>query len=445
VPWLALGGVALIAVGGGLIYVAGRALATSYAGLFAVFLGLALLVPGASIVLMRVVERPIAAALGPTGRLAARGVVGSLSRTGVAMSALAIAVAATVGVSVMVESFRDTVARWLTTSLQADLYVASPSLVGNRPDATLPPELVARLRSVAGVGAVGTSRVTRVEIDGAPVTLVAIDPPRAALRAFRFADGGADRAWQAFRDGQVFISEPFAYRRGRQAGDRLRVRSQGGLTDVAVAAVVRDYGSSEGLVLMSRATYDRLWEDRAISSMAVYAAPGADVDGLARALRTAAGDMDVVVRPSGRIREDSLAIFDRTFAVTSVLSVLVTAVAFVGVLSALMALELERAREVATLRAQGVTPGEVWRLVITQTGLLGLVSGLAAVPIGLALAWLLVFVINRRAFGWTLDFAVEPATLIQAVALAVGAALMAGLYPAWRLARSPLASALRHE
>jgi putative ABC transport system permease protein len=445
VRWLAPGGLALVAVGTALIGLAGNGLAISYAGLFAVFLGLAMFVPLSAVVLMRLAEVPLVAALGPTGRLAARGVTGSLSRTGVAMSALAIAVAATVGVTVMVGSFRDTVARWLTTSLQADLYVSSPSLVGNRPDATLSPELVARLRDVPGVAAVGTSRVTRVDIDGAPVTVVAIDPPRAAMRAFRFADEGADRAWQTFRDGGVFVSEPFAYRRGRSAGDRLRVRSERGVTDVPVAAVVRDYGSSEGLVLMNRATYDRLWDDRAVSSVALYAAPGIPIDQLAHDVRRAVGDTEIVLRKSATIREDSLAIFDRTFAVTGVLRLLVTAVAFVGVLAALMALELERARELAILRAQGLTPGEVWRLVTAQTGLLGLVSGLAAIPTGLVLAWLLVFVINRRAFGWTLDFVVAPSTLVQAVVLALAAALLAGLYPAWRLGRNPLASGLREE
>jgi putative ABC transport system permease protein len=344
----------------------------------------------------------------------------------------------------MIGSFRATVARWLETSVQADVYVSPPSLVGNRPDATLPDDLVERLRHLPGVADVGTSRVVRAEVDGIPVTLVAIDPPRQARGALRFRDGRAD-AWDAARRGAVLVSEPFAYRRNRRVGDHVRVRSGAGEVELPIAAVVHDYGSSEGVVLMTRATYDRLWRDRAISSVALYAADPAGVEALVREARRAAGDEDVVIRPGRRLREDSLAVFDRTFAVTGVLRALVVTVAFVGVLAALMAVALERARELAVLRAQGLTPRDVWRLVATETGLLGLVAGLAAIPVGIALAALLVVVINQRAFGWTLDFTVTAGPLLQALGLGVGAALLAGLYPAWRLARSPLAEALREE
>ncbi|MCU0937521.1 MAG: FtsX-like permease family protein [Gammaproteobacteria bacterium] len=119
--------------------------------------------------------------------------------------------------------------------------------------------------------------------------------------------------------------------------------------------------------------------------------------------------------------------------------------AFVGVLSALMALELERGREVAILRATGATRGQVWGLVLSQTGLLGTLAGLFAVPLGLALALILIHVINRRSFGWTLDVHVDPQILLQAVALAVLAALLAGLYPALRMAGTSPARALRED
>ncbi|MBI2205459.1 MAG: ABC transporter permease [Candidatus Rokubacteria bacterium] len=444
VPALALGGLGLIVLGSAVIHIAGRGLGASYAGLFIIFLGMALLVPVVGLGLVRVLEWPLAALLGPVGRLAARGISASLSRTGVAMAALAIAVAATVGVTLMIGSFRSTVARWLETSVQADVYVSPPSLVGNRPDATLPRDLVERLRGVSGVAAIGTSRVLRTDVDGVPVTLVAIDPPRAGAGAFRFKDGGG-QAWEAWQRGAVFVSEPFAYRRGRAVGDHVRVRSDAGDVELPIAAIVHDYGSSEGVVLMSRATYGRLWRDHGVSSAAVYAGQGVDVDALVRTLRTAAGDDEVLIRPSRRLREDSLAVFDRTFAVTGVLRLLVVTVAFVGVLAALMAVELDRARELAVLRAQGLTPRDVWWLVATETGLLGLVAGLAAIPVGIALSALLVFVINQRAFGWTLEFSLTAAPLLQAVGLALAAAALAGVYPAWRLARAPLAEALREE
>lgn len=153
----------------------------------------------------------------------------------------------------------------------------------------------------------------------------------------------------------------------------------------------------------------------------------------------------LVIGSNRALREGTLAVFDRTFAITAVLQLLATVVAFIGILSALMALQLERARELGMLRANGLTPGQLWGLVLGQTSLMGLVAGLLAAPLGLALALVLVYVINRRSFGWTLDLALEPALFGQALLVALVAAVLAGLYPAWRMSRTSPALALREE
>jgi putative ABC transport system permease protein len=128
-----------------------------------------------------------------------------------------------------------------------------------------------------------------------------------------------------------------------------------------------------------------------------------------------------------------------------VLRLLATGVAFIGVLSALMAVQLERVREVAVLRAQGLTPGQIWTLVTVQTGLMGLCAGLVALPVGVMEALVLVHVINRRAFGWTLETELGPEVLGQALLLAVGAAVLAGAWPALRMSRTAPAAGLREE
>jgi putative ABC transport system permease protein len=199
-------------------------------------------------------------------------------------------------------------------------------------------------------------------------------------------------------------------------------------------------------VMLSRRTYEAYWEDRGVSSLAVFASPGVDAEALIARLRAqASGAQDLVIRSNRALREASLEVFDRTFAVTAVLRLLATVVAGVGVLSALLALELERAREFGVLRAQGLSPGELWRLVLTQTGLLGAIAGLLALPLGLALALLLIRVINRRAFGWTIETTVPIGIVLEGLGLAVAAALLAGVYPARRMARTPPGPALRDE
>jgi putative ABC transport system permease protein len=255
--------------------------------------------------------------------------------------------------------------------------------------------------------------------------------------------------WAAVEGGAVMVSEPFAYRHDVAAGLRVRLNTDRGRHDFPVAGVFYDYGSSAGVVVMSRATYDRFWDDRAVSAIAVYAAPGTDPDALIGALRARADEVappaEVVIRSNRALREASLEIFDRTFAVTRVLRLLIVVVAFVGVLSALMAQALERTREVAFQRALGLTPRQVWGVITAQTGLMGLVAGLLAMPVGVLLAAVLVFVINRRSFGWTMPLDVRPDVLLQGLGLAVVAALLAGLYPALRMAGASPAEALRDE
>jgi putative ABC transport system permease protein len=183
-----------------------------------------------------------------------------------------------------------------------------------------------------------------------------------------------------------------------------------------------------------------------VSGLAFYAAEGNDVDALIADMRAAAsGLQDVIIRSNKALRETSLTVFDRAFTITTVLRILAIVVAFIGVLSALMALELEREREMGVLRATGMTPPQLGGYVTLQTGLMGAIAGLLSLPLGYALAYVLVFVINKRSFGWTLQLSVSTEILVQALVLAVGAALLAGLYPAWSMAQSSPATALREE
>jgi putative ABC transport system permease protein len=435
-------GMAVVAVGAGVLAVPGG-IVSGFAGLFVVMVGCALVTPAAALLLLRPIHRVAAGGFGVLGRLATRSIVAALSRTSVAMAALMIAVAAAIGVGVMIASFREAVTRWLEGTLRADVYVSAPSRVGNRPDATLDPALVAHLAATPGVARAATSRGVLVQSARGPVQLVALDVDAMRPPRWRFRSGSDAGVW----DGDaVLVSEPYANRHDTRAGGAVRLRSDRGEQEFRVAGIFYDYGSSAGVVVMSRRTYDAAWDDRRISSLALEAAPGVDVDALMAAVRErAAGGPSLVIRSNRALRETSLEIFDRTFAITGVLRTLSVVVAFVGMLAALMALQLERTREIGVLRALGLTPRQVWGLITAQTGIIGLIAGLLAVPSGLMLAAVLVFVINRRSFGWTMSIDPSPQILLQGVALSVLAALLAGLYPAWRMAMAPPAESLRDE
>src|SRR5947209_8291745 len=441
-------GILLLLVGAGLLAIPGELLVVSFAGLFAVILGFALLAPVATVGLMRLLRRPLGSLLGVMGKMAANGVVASLSRTAVAIAALVIAVSVTVGVGVMIASFRQTVVRWLEMSLQADVFVSAPSRAGGFSGAAIDPEVARRAAALAGVAQVNSIRRVEIPSPSGPVRLVAIGTTATGIRrSFELKDGRPAEAWPAFQDGgAVLVSEPFAHRTGVGRGATVRLRTERGDRDFPVAGVYYDYASDRGIVLMSRRTYLRWWNDPALSGFSLYLAPGADVDRVVALLRRTIGaERGLAIQSNRSLKKISLEIFDRTFLITGVLRLLAGFVAFIGVLSSLMALQLERARELGVLRANGMTPGQVWQLVTSQTGLMGLAAGLLSIPVGLTLAAIMIYVVNRRSFGWTIRMEVGPQVLLEALALALAAAILAGLYPAFRMSRTSPALALRDE
>ena len=446
-PALAGGGLGVGTLGVVLLVITEQSIIASYAALLCLLVGAALLAPLAVMALAKGFRPLLGRLFGVVGRMAARGVVTSLSRTGVAIAALMVAVAATVGVGLMIDSFRGTVEDWLTQSLQADVYVQPPSLVFRRSEATLDSAVVNRLRRVDGVAGAHSVRRVTVEANVGNTELVAIEPGPQTEDIYRFKAQADDAVWSRFRQNDaVFISEPYAYRHDLGVGDTVRIQTDRGTHPFPIEAVYYDYGSDRGVVMMGRTTYERFYDDRGISGLAFYADGSTTVDDLIADMRASVSGMqEVIIRSNKALRETSLKVFDRTFTITTVLRILAIVVAFIGVLSALMALALERQREMGVLRATGMTPPQLGGYVTLQTGLMGVIAGLLSLPLGYALAYVLVFVINKRSFGWTLQLSVSPEILLQSFALAVAAAVLAGLYPAWTMARSSPALALREE
>ncbi len=457
VPRAALLGAVMMGAGGGLLAFTERSLGAAFGGLFLVIVGAALAVPLATVVLVGVLRPLLRAVGGILGGMAARGVVTSLSRTAPAVAALVIAVSVTVGLGVMIDSFRGSVVQWLDTTLQADLYVSSPGGVSARAEGRLPAGLGEAVRGLSGVAGLSTYRAAEFETGYGMTRLVALDLDPRGEDALDFMEriGGDDAAlFDAFRQGEgAFVSEPFAFRNALGAGDTLRIPSERGEEVLPVLAVFTDYGAEMGTVMIGRSVWEAGWSDREVTSLGIFLDPafeGVEREGVeeavAEGIRAAAAGAGgvVTVRPNRELRALTLEVFDRTFEVTRVLRLLVFLVAFVGVLSALMALQLERSRELGVLRANGMTPGQTWGLVMTQTGLMGLVSGLLALPVGLLMAVIMIRVVNQRSFGWTLDMQIDPILLGQAVLLALGGALLAGIHPSWKMAKTSPSEALRN-
>ena len=434
--WLALPAAAVSAA---LLLLSSRSLVLAFAGLFFVIATGALLVPAATRLLARLAEPLVERAFGIAGSLAARGMAASLSRTGVATAALSVAVATVVGIGLMIGSFRISVEEWLAGTLTADVYVnidGEQFFNDSHRDG---------LVAVPGVRGLSLTRFTRLPTATGEVSLRAQNPGPDGwgLRMTAGVPGAVERMEAA--EG-ILVSEPLAFHRELHPGSDLILPTASGEQGFPILGVFRDYSTNGGTVLMPLDLYRSHWADDAISGIGVYLDDEVDRRATLGEIRRVFGaGTPVRFRSNDFIRERSLAIFDRTFRITEVLRILAGVVAFLGLASAVMSIELERGRELAVLRALGLRPRQVRALTIAQTSLLGLAAGLFAIPLGIVMAALLILVINVRSFGWSMDLAVSPQPLALGVVLALSAALLAGIYPAVRAVRTGVAGQLRAE
>jgi len=444
----AVAGVAVILTGVATLALPTNNLVISFGGTFLVVLGFALLTPLVTKKTMDVVSSPLRRALGVLGRMAPRDVSNSLSRTAIAVAALMVAMSVTIGISLMITSFRQTVIVWLSDALQGDIVVSAPSVSGLRDVTPVDTQAASIVSRHPHVSRVDLLRSTTVQSPAGPIDIEAGNSPDYGdgLR-YRAAAMSPTETWDAVHEGEaVIVSEPLANRLGLSKSDTLSLYTNEGLRAFPIVGIYYDYASTRGTAIMSLSSYRDGWDDDTVTALVVQLEPGVNPDETARDLERALAPVQgLLARPNQAIRQAALAIFDRTFAITGALQALATIVAFIGVLSALLALQLEKQRQFGILRAIGLTVRELRSLILLETGLMGSVAGLLSMPAGLALAVILIYVINRRSFGWTLQMVITVAPFAQAVVVSLLASLLAGIYPALRMGNMAPAEALRYE
>jgi putative ABC transport system permease protein len=380
--------------------------------------------------------------------MAAANVRANASRTGVVMAALTVALAMVVAMGTLVGSFRAELERWIEGSVRGDLYVSPLGLEAGREGATLPPDLPEQLRALPGVANVSTYRERPATVRGRDAFLAAIDAGVVRRRVtWAVLSGGSPEAFfDALAAGRAGVSEALARKTGIGPGDAIDVRFDGRLERLKVSGVYRDYSTESGIVLVDRRAFAGRGDLGPPRSVALYLGPGTDPDGVAAEVRGVAGrDLGLVVRTSRELRARALAIFERTFAITRVLQLVALAVAAIGILGALLAMLLERTRELATLRALGLTRSQLAGLFLGESTLIAALAWLFALATGAALAWVLLSVINVRSFGWALTYRVPFPVWAGALAASLLASWAATLWPLARFARMDVAPLLREE
>ena len=390
------------------------------------YLAVALLLAG-SVMLLPAVASAMARLLPQRGpvpaRLAAARLGAAPGHAVVAAAGVLTSVALAAAMAIMVASFRDSVDQWLTQILPADLYLRAGQA---RSGGHLDEALQTRISAVNGVDRSSFTRheSLRLEAGEAPVALIA--RPLAA-------DGSGLPLLGRARPGTgtaIWISEAMQDIYGWRAGQQVSLPLAGEAVDAHVAGVWRDYSRQTGAVMIDLADYRRLTGDRLVNDAAISLAPGALADPVADALTALAAPGVLEIARPGEIRAVSLRIFDRTFAVTYLLEAVAVAIGLAGVAASFAALAAARRREFGMLRHLGLTRRQIGWMLAQEGALAAGVGVLAGLLAGGAIGLVLIEVVNRQSFHWSMDLHVPWGSLAVfaagLVALAALAAVLAG-------------------
>ena len=377
-------------------------------------------------------------------------------RNSVTVSALMVGLAIMIGVLIMVRSFRHTVEVWINETVIADIVVAPSTWLreANSGNGTksLPPGWQTVLAAIPGVAEVDTYRDVRVEVKGQRVAIVSRDLRLHARRSqYLVREGNStDLLNQAVDSGGVVVSEVLANRLGVREGQLLEIMTPQGAKSFPVVGVFHDYATDGGKLVMDRGLYQSLWHDELVTVFPLYLNDGADREQVRQAIagalqQTQDRTLPPLIISNGELRKEILDIFDRTFLLTYVLEAIAVIIAMLGIVNTLVTSVLERRREFATLRAIGGSEGQIRQLVLWEAAYLGVVGIALGLVGGGLLSLLLIKVINKQSFGWTIQMILPFGALAQAVGLAVAATLVAGYFPARWAAQQPVVEGLREE
>ena len=390
-------------------------------------------IPALVSMISQITAQALGKILGVEALLASRSLAASLRRTSVLVAALATAVAMMVSVGIMVGSFRQTVVSWMNNQLPADLYLRPAGNPAADRHPTMSPEFAEQIAGLPGVAAVDRLRAYGITYDGMPATLASVDVsvPRAYHNSDFFTGRPTMEVLAQLRgQNNVIVSEPFTYKHHVKAGDTIALPLGETRASFKIVDVYYDYASERGYVLMDRDVLLRYLPDPAPTNLAVFVAPGANVEEVRREIEKVAAGRHVLLFSNRDLRTEAVRIFDRTFAITYALEAVAVLVAVMGIAGALIALVIDRRRELALLRFLGASSGQIRKMILVEAGLLGLLANLAGFALGYFLSLILVFVINKQSFGWTIRFHWPVAMLLGALTVVYAATLLSGLYPA---------------
>jgi putative ABC transport system permease protein len=382
------------------------------------------------------------------GMLASHYVKDSLTRTAITIAALMTALAMLISISIMILSFRKTVAIWVDQAITADIILTPASAAISGWDAFVPPEVAAHARNHPHVEEVDTIRVSEMDYGGRVVLLwAAVTPVLLHQNRLRFLRGDeAEIIERVTQGGEVIVSETFSMKFGLMEGKDLLMQTPGGLREFRIAGVFYDYTTENGMIIMDLAIYQKIWGDLRINRATLYLRDISRMEEVRKDLvRRLSGRYQVLAISNRELRNEILRIFDQTFAIAHALKVIAFIVAILGIVNSMLALVIERERDIGILRAIGTFRAQIRKMTLVEAQLMGLVGFVLGAVSGVLLSMVLIYVINKQSFGWTIQFFIVPSVFVQSLVLMVVASFLAGLSPAHAASKKTVAESVKME
>ncbi len=410
-----------------------------FLSVFLVILGLSLLSPSALLLARSLLHQPCKRWFGGEGLLAAMNLSQNVGRNSLAVSSLAIAFLMVISMSIMVHSFRQTVIVWVGQTLRADLFV---QLAGGRDidyQSTLPVDPVEPLKAIEGVAAVDLFRAIDIAYRDEPAVLASGDFSVLSQYGHLVIKEGPpsrDLAQHMVGQNRALVSESFALRHQVAPGDRLTLATPGGPLDLEVIGIYYDYSRERGYIVVDRSTFVQYYRDPSVNSFVVYLDSPTQLAFVRnRILETVGQDYRLVIRSNSELKKEVLKVFDKTFAITYSLEIIAVGVAVLGLFNTLISLILERKREIGILRFLGASTPQVKRMVWIEAGILGWIGSVLGLVAGIGVSYILIFVINKQSFGWTIQVHFPFLFLVLVTLFFWAASSCAGGYPSRLAAR----------
>jgi len=424
---------------------------------FLILLGFSLFTPLATRTVGRGLAPLLRRVLGPPGDLGCRYLAGSLSRSAVSIAALACALGMLIAVAVMIGSFRQTVDQWINRSISGDIFFGPSVFSTAAYDRYLPREILAELRQEPEIADIYLYRCVRLPFKDRYILVIGGSfPILAKYGGLWFRQGDTGEIMKTVSEGgrqppgsgpwPAIISEPLAETFGYQEGDTFVLPTPSGPRIMKVAGVFFDYRTDGPSVWMDIRQFRQFWPDHQVNAVRLYLKDGVNLKDYQAELQARYGSRYRLLTLShADLRQGILDIFDETFALTYALEGVAVIVAIFGIITTFLVVIMDRERELALLQALGASRRQIMGMVLVESGLASFLSFVLGALSGTLLAVLLIFVINKQAFGWTVRFFFTPGIYLQTLVLVLALGLAAGAYPAWRAMQPNLAAILKEE